>query len=182
MWTQYLPAHWPLCHRGRCADVLATWMYMDKLIRWSFTFEKRKEGNVLFNDALNTFYNLRLYGVTHMVKRHSDSEIGNPQRHMGYSFRLAARVFYMHHSTDRIIHTTAFVTRVVEHWLELEIAQWVHDEGSICLSIARRANALTTELHVAPWDVKVSLVFCRGVEIVRVYTWKCTSITLMGYL
>ena len=35
--------------------------------------EGKKEGNVLFNDALNTFY-LRLYGVTHMVKDHSDSE------------------------------------------------------------------------------------------------------------
>ena len=33
----------------------------------------RKEGNVLFNDALNTFY-LRLYGVIHMVKDYSDSE------------------------------------------------------------------------------------------------------------
>ena len=32
-----------------------------------------KEGNVLFNDALNTFY-LQLYGVRHMVKDHSDSE------------------------------------------------------------------------------------------------------------
>ena len=31
----------------------------------------RKEGSVLFNDALNTFY-LRLYGVGHMVKDHSD--------------------------------------------------------------------------------------------------------------
>ena len=40
--------------------------------------------NVLFNDTLNTFY-LRLYGVGHMVKDHSDS-------YMGYSFRLAARV------------------------------------------------------------------------------------------
>ena len=37
---------------------------------------RRKEGNVLFNDALNTFY-LRLYGVRHMVKDHSDSERGN---------------------------------------------------------------------------------------------------------
>ena len=37
----------------------------------------KKEGNVLFNDALNTFY-LRLYGVRHMVKDHSDSEKGNP--------------------------------------------------------------------------------------------------------
>ena len=37
----------------------------------------RKEGNVLFNDALNTFY-IRLYGVRHMVKDHSDSEKRNP--------------------------------------------------------------------------------------------------------
>ena len=36
----------------------------------------RKEGNVLFNDALNTFY-LRLYGVRHIVKDHSDSEREN---------------------------------------------------------------------------------------------------------
>ena len=32
-----------------------------------------KEGNVLFNDALNTFY-LWLYGVRHMVNNQSDSE------------------------------------------------------------------------------------------------------------
>ena len=32
-----------------------------------------KQGNVLFNDALKTFY-LRLCGVGHMVKDHSDSE------------------------------------------------------------------------------------------------------------
>ena len=32
----------------------------------------------------------------------------------------------MHHPTDRITHTTAFVKPVVEHWLEREIAQWVH--------------------------------------------------------
>ena len=36
-----------------------------------------RERNVLFNDALNTFY-LRLYGVRHMVKDHSDSEKRNP--------------------------------------------------------------------------------------------------------
>ena len=35
-----------------------------------------KEGNILFNDALNTFY-LRLYGVGHIVNDHSDSERGN---------------------------------------------------------------------------------------------------------
>ena len=47
-------------------------------------------------------------------------------RYMGYSYWLAARFFLMHHPTDRIAHTTAFVTPVVEHWLEWEIAQWVH--------------------------------------------------------
>ena len=31
----------------------------------------------------------------------------------------------MHHPTDRITHATTFVTPVVEHWLEREIAQWV---------------------------------------------------------
>ena len=32
----------------------------------------------------------------------------------------------MHYPTDRIAHTTAFVTPVVEHWPEREIAQRVH--------------------------------------------------------
>ena len=39
--------------------------------------EGRKEGNVLFNDALNTFY-LRLYDVRLMVKDSSDIVKGNP--------------------------------------------------------------------------------------------------------
>ena len=32
----------------------------------------------------------------------------------------------MHHPTNRITHTTSYVTPVVEHWQEGEIAQWVH--------------------------------------------------------
>ena len=39
--------------------------------------QDKRERNVLLNDALNTFY-LRLYGIRHMVKDHSDSEKGNP--------------------------------------------------------------------------------------------------------
>ena len=35
----------------------------------------------------------------------------------------------MHNPTDRIGHTTAFDTPVMEQWLEREIAQWVHYEG-----------------------------------------------------
>ena len=130
----------------------------------------------------------------------------------------------MHHPTDRIAHTTAFVTLVVDtgwnkkqlngstpwridltthrtmskrtyhratsHSLEREVAQWVHPkkdrsddpshrertllprsyisllgtrnssmgpphEGSIRRPIAPWANALTTELHLAPWNEKL---------------------------
>ena len=43
------------------------------------------------------------------------------RHYMGYSFRLAARVLL--YAPDRIAHTTAFVTPVVEHWVEREIAQ-----------------------------------------------------------
>ena len=78
-----------------------------------------------------------------MVEDHSDSERGNPLPPHG----LLQRFFYMHHSTDRITHTTAFVTPVVENWLEREIAQWFHYEGSIRRPIAPVANALITELH-----------------------------------
>ena len=52
--------------------------------------EGRKEGNVLFNDALNTFY-LRLYGVGHMVKDHSDSERGNPLPPYGLLFPINSK-------------------------------------------------------------------------------------------
>ena len=42
---------------------------------------------MLFNDALNTFC-LRLYGVRHVVKDHSDSERENPLR--SHLFRFIA--------------------------------------------------------------------------------------------
>ena len=70
----------------------------------------------------STRFILRLYGVkdiwlrTILIVRKETR-----CRHIGYSFRLKAMV-----PTDRIAHTTAFVTPVVEHWLEREIAQWVH--------------------------------------------------------
>ena len=49
-----------------------------------------KERNVLFNDVLNTFY-LRLYGVRHMVKDHSDSERGNPLPPYGLLFQITSK-------------------------------------------------------------------------------------------
>ena len=49
---------------------------------------------------------------------------------MSYSFQLAARILLYAYLTDRI------VTPVVEHWLEREIAQWVHHKGSVRRPIA----------------------------------------------
>ena len=39
--------------------------------------------------------------------------------------------FYMHHPTDKIAHIIAFVTPFMEHWLEWEIAKWIHHKGLI---------------------------------------------------
>ena len=47
-------------------------------------------------------------------------------RHTDYSYQLTARVLLYAPSHRQITHTTAFVAPVVEHWLEREIAQWVH--------------------------------------------------------
>ena len=49
---------------------------------------KRNKGNVLFNDALNTFY-LWLY-VRHMVKDHSDSKRGNQLPPHGLPFPISS--------------------------------------------------------------------------------------------
>ena len=54
-------------------------------------FYLMKEGrSVLYNDALNTFY-LRLYGVGHMVKDHSDSERGNLLPPHGLLFLISSK-------------------------------------------------------------------------------------------
>ena len=85
----------------------------------------RKEGNILFNDALNTFY-LRLYGE-HMINDHSDYGRGNPLTPLhGLPFSISRKGYFIcSTNTDIIVHTMDVVTPVVQHWLEREIAQWV---------------------------------------------------------
>ena len=51
---------------------------------------RRNEGNILFNYALNTFY-LWLYGVGHKVNDHSDSERGNPLLPHGLLFLINSK-------------------------------------------------------------------------------------------
>ena len=75
---------------------------------------KRKQVNVLFNDALNIFY-LWLYGIGHKVKDHLAREETCCHHYMG------RKVSYMHYFTDRIAYTMIYISPVVEHWLEWEV-------------------------------------------------------------
>ena len=99
---------------------------------------ENKEGIFLFKNTLNTFY-LSLYGVGHMVKDHSDSERKPIVATLGYSFRLAARVLLYASYHRRITHTTAFVTTVVEHWLERlwKITSKTHCNWTLCMYVCR---------------------------------------------
>ena len=69
---------------GKAAGLRST------LVSGGYHCYTRKEGNALFNDALNTFY-IRLYGVGHMVKDHSDSERGNPLPPHGLLFPINSK-------------------------------------------------------------------------------------------
>ena len=76
-------------------------------------YERRKEGNVLFNDAFNTFY-LRLYGVGHNSKDHSDSERGNalPPLH-GLLFPISSNGSFICiiPQTDNTYHGLCYTSR-----------------------------------------------------------------------
>ena len=104
-----------LCYtsRGALAGTsflgLVTDIYVDRTNHLSFI---RKEGNVLFNDALNTFY-LWLYGVRHIVKDHSNRREETRCRNMGSSFRLTARVllYAPSHRQDSTYHSLCYTCR-----------------------------------------------------------------------
>ena len=55
------------------------------------------------------------YMASDMVKDHSDSEKGNPCRHIGYSFRLTARVllYAPSHRQDSTYHSLCYTSRLM---------------------------------------------------------------------
>ena len=59
---------------------------------------------------------MALYGIRHSVKDHTDSERGNTLPPHRLLFPISS--IYMHHPTDWITHTTAFVTPVPT-WLTI---------------------------------------------------------------
>ena len=71
----------------------------------------------------------------------------------------------MHHPTNRITHTTAIVTPVVEHWLEREIAQWVHpmkdrsDDPSHHERMLLPRSYISLQVRQEPSGVSTGLVY-----------------------
>ena len=64
------------------------------------------KGNVLFNDTLNTF-SLRLHGVRHIVKDHSDSKRENlmpPPHGLFFSITSKGFLYAPYHRQDSIYH------------------------------------------------------------------------------
>ena len=90
---------------------------MAGLTEWSLICDRAVqiillERNVLFNDALNTFY-LRLYGVRHMVKDHSDSEKGNPlpPHRLLLSINSKVLLYAPSHRQDNTYHGLCYTSR-----------------------------------------------------------------------
>ena len=122
------------------------------------------EGNALFNDTLNTFY-LRLYGVGHMVKGNSDSERGYPMPPHGLLFPISSKVFLYasSHRQDNTYHSLWYTSHRALAGTRNNSMGPPH-EGSIRRPIAPCANALTTELHLAPNNEQNDILLCNTSE------------------
>ena len=96
----------------------------------------------------STHFILRLYyGIRHMVKDHSDSKWGNPLPPLrGLLFPILYAPF---HTQDSTYHGLCYTSRGALAGTRNSSMGSTH-EGSIRRPIALWANALTTELHLAP--------------------------------
>ena len=68
----------------------------------------------------------------------------------------------MHHPTDRITHTTAFVIPVVEHWLEREIAQWVHPMKDRSDDPSHHERNIRQKIYLTVFNNALTTVFVKG--------------------
>ena len=76
-------------------------------------FAYLKEGNIVFNDELKTFY-LRLNGIGLMVKDNLDSKRGNPLPPLnGLIFPISSKVFFLYvlsHKQDNTYHSLCYTS------------------------------------------------------------------------
>ena len=86
-----------------------------------FSLNGRKEGH-FYLTTRSTDFILWLYDIGLWLRTTQRGREETRCCHMGYSFPLTARVLL--YAPLQRQDSTAFVTPVVEHWLEWEIAQW----------------------------------------------------------
>ena len=122
-----------------------------------------KAGNVLFNNAFNTFY-LWLYGVELMVMNHSDSE-REPSAATSWVtlFNLQQGIFYMHHTTKNPSTYYCFCYTCCGV-LEQEIVQWVHHQGLVPHPTVPGADTLS-------W----SYVWKQKTQCQKLHAWQACS-------
>ena len=97
--------------------------------------EERNE--MLYLTTHSTHFIYGYNGVRHVIKDHIYGERRNPLPPHGLIFPISSNFpLCMHHPEDRIAYTTTFVTPVVEHRVEREIAHGVRHEGSTQRPIA----------------------------------------------
>ena len=110
----------------------------------------------------STHFILRLYGVVQIASEETRC------RHMGYSFRLAARVL-LYASSHRQDNTYQSWST----WLEREIAQWVHPmkDRSDDPSLRERTLLPRSYISLLPIDEdRLSLEWIAAVEMSNGYT------------
>ena len=88
----------------------------------------------------------------------------------------------MHHPTDRITHTTAFVTPVLEHWLVREIAQWVHLMKERSDDPSHHERTLLPRSYISlHYDVQIPLQ-CSVLNRLFYFHLCSESVTLVWYI
>ena len=114
-----------------------------------------KEGNVLFDNTLNTFY-LWLYGIGHMEKDHSDSERENMLLPIhGLLFSLAARslLYAPFHIQDSTYHDLCYTSHEALAGMKnssMGPPRWINMTTHQTMS-----KCSTTELHLtSSYDVE----------------------------
>ena len=110
------------------------------------SYRQRKEGNVLFNDTLNTFY-LWLFGMGHMVKDHWDGDRGNllPPLH-GLLFLISSKESFI----CTVPQTSCYTSRgaLARTRNNSMGPPWRIDPTNHCTM----TKCSTTKLHLAPID------------------------------
>ena len=117
---------------------------------------RRKEGFYLTTNSTHF-----IYGYMASDIRQRTIQIAREEtccRHIGYSFRLAARVllYAPSHRQDSTYHGL-YYTSCGELTGTRNSSMGPSHEGSIWRPIAPWVNALTTELHLAPWITKFAV-------------------------